>query len=493
MSRRTTKTIFTIILSIVMVVAIILSYITHDKRFFSDGYKYKTGGAFASTRELIIKPIEKTEKIQVIVDKDGKVLRKAPYDRGKEFGIEPKDGPLTLTDKEYSPDPDFKSLKKVTKNLPLNNKEILTEDNFKLSQENIIKRLKKTGVEDFDIKTDSKTGDIVLRFQDVNEAESKKLDKVKRVLTTRGSFSVMDSKTGKEYLNNSHIKKLTPYVHQTAGVVLEIEFNSEGKKILEDITSKYVKRERKLTDAQLKKLEEEAKKEDKELDTTETAALYMTLDEQPISMGAFEEKITSGTLTIPLSQETNKMKETELKEAEDEGKELTAIIESGVEPVRYDIFKETRLVSPMDKQNIITLLVIVLVLVIALLVLSIVLYRFNGVLGWFLSTVFLLLLFTIFKYTNIAITIPTIVGMITMYLIQYIYTLYILKDVKTKDETNIGKNLFLITRNTILIIVAGVVLTFAKETNLSSFGQIICLGELLLIIYNSIFAKNILK
>lgn len=492
MSKRTTKTIFTLILSIVMVIAIFLSYITYDKRFFED-YEYKTGGAFSSTRELIIKPAQKEENIAFIADKEGNILRKAPYDRRVEFGIEIPDGPLELSDKEFSPDEDFKNLKRITKKVPINSEEVLNKENYKISQEIIISRLKKAGIEDFDIKTDSENGSILLRFSDVNEVESEKLEKVKRIIETRGEFCVLDSKTGKVYLSNEHLKKVTPYVHQVAGVVMEFQFNKEGKEILTDITSKYVKRDKNLSEEELKKLEKKAEENNEELDITETAALYMTLDDQPISMGAFEEPINSGTLTIPLSNETSTMNQVELNEALEEAEELAAIIKAGVEPIKYEIFNETRLVSSMDKVNILILLGIVGVIILGVLIYSIIKYRINGILAWYMSVVFLIILFTISKYTNIAVTIPSIIGMVILYLIQYVFTIYILKDVEKVNNTNIGKNMFLIIRNTILIIITGLILTFAKDTNLSSFGQMICLGEILLILYNSIFAKNILR
>ncbi len=492
MSKRIIKTIFTLILSIVMLVAIFLSYITYDKRFF-ENYEYKTGGAFSSTRELIIKPVDKEVSTKFITDKDGNILRKAPYDRGQEIGIEAKDGPLELNDREFTPDEEFKNLKLLTKNVPVNGEDILTKENYKISQALILERLKKTGVEDFDIKTDEEDGSIVLRFSDVNESESKKLEKVKRVIETRGEFSIMDFKTGKVYISNEHIKKITPYQHQTAGIVLEFQFNEEGKKILTDITGKYVKREKELTETEKEKLEKEAKENDTELDTTETAILYITVNGDPISLGAFEDVIPSGTLTIPISSETSKMTEEDLLEAMDEAEELSSIIRVGSEPIKYEIFKETRLVSPMDRTNIIILISIAAVIIFTLLIVSIVLYKGNGVLAWYMSFVFLIVLLTIFKYTNISITIPLIVAIMTIYLIESIFTLYVLKDLKYKGEPNVGKNLFLITKNTIIILIAGLLLAFSKETNLNSFGQMICLGEILLIIHNAIFAKNILR
>lgn len=492
MSRKTIKTIFTLILSIVMLIAIFLSYITYDKRFF-ENYEYKTGGAFSSTRELIIKPIDKEVSTKFITDKEGNIIRKAPYDRGSEIGLDAKDGALELSDGEFTPDEEFKDLKLLTKKAPVNEKEVLTEENYKISQDIILERLKKTGVEDFDIKTDAEDGSIVLRFSDINESESKKLEKVKRVIETRGEFTIIDFKTGKVYINNENIKKITPYEHETAGIVLEFQFNEEGKKTLTDITGKYIKRDRDLTEKELAELEKEAEENDTELDITETAILYMAVDGEPISLGAFEDVIPGGTLTIPLSKETSKMKEDELAEAMDEAEELAAIIRVGIEPVRYEIFKETRLVSPMDKTNIIILVSIVAAIIIVLLVVSIVLYRGNGILGWYMSFVFLLIIFAFFKYTNISITIPSILAMVTIYLIEYIFTLYVLKDVKQSNEPNISKNMFLITKNTILILIAGLLLAFSKETNLNSFGQMICLGEILLIIFNAVFAKNILR
>lgn len=492
MNKRTLKIIFILILSIVMVISIFLSYITYDKRFF-EKYEYKTGGVFSSTRELILKPIDKEEEIACIVDKDDNFIRKAPYDRRVEFGIEIKDGPIELSDKEFSPDEDFNNLKRITRKMPINSEEVLTKENYKISQDIIISRLKQTGINDFDIKTNSENGDIILSFSDINESESEKLDKVKRIIETRGEFCVSDYKTGKVYLSNEHLKRVTPYQHAISGVVMEFEFTNDGKEILSDITSKYIKRNKDLTAEELKKLEKEAEEKGEELDITETAALYITLDEHPISMGAFAEPINNGILNIPVSKETASMTLSELDGAMEEAEELKGIIKAGVEPIRYEIFKETRLASPMDKTSIIILISMICIIIFILLIFSIIKYKLSGILAWYMSIVFLSLLFAFSKYTNIAVTLPSIIAMMTLYLIQYVFTIYILNDVKKIGNTNVSKNLFLIIRNTILILIAGLILTFANDTNLSSFGQMICLGEILLLIYNSVFAKNILR
>ena len=97
------------------------------------------------------------------------------------------------------------------------------------TKEIIEKRLKKLGVEEYNISLNTKTGEIIVEIP-----EDDKTDTVVSNINTVGKFEITDSETGEVLLDNSNIKSSSVlYNTETNGtsVYLEIAFNKEGKKI----------------------------------------------------------------------------------------------------------------------------------------------------------------------------------------------------------------------------------------------------------------------
>lgn len=69
MEKKTNKIITILIVLILIACAVFAQYITYDKRFYKDGFKYNKSGAFANTREILIKPSDVEEDIRFVVDK----------------------------------------------------------------------------------------------------------------------------------------------------------------------------------------------------------------------------------------------------------------------------------------------------------------------------------------------------------------------------------------------------------------------------------------
>ena len=161
-----------------------------------------------------------TETTTVIKDADGKEVEDAD----------------DLTDEQLTE----KGYKK--EEIANNSDEVKTVENYMKTKNVIEKRLKKVGVDNYTIKVDDKTGDIIIELP-----ENDNTDTVISNLTTVGKFEIVDTETKEVLMNNQDIKKATVMygsdTTQTGGyattVCLDIEFTKEGTKKLEDISNNY--------------------------------------------------------------------------------------------------------------------------------------------------------------------------------------------------------------------------------------------------------------
>ena len=119
-----------------------------------------------------------------------------------------------------------------------NTDDVKTLDNYKTSKEIIEKRLKKLGVENYIIKLNEQTGEIVVEL--TNNSQT---DNIVSNLTTVGKFEIIDTNTKEVLLTNDDIKASNVVRSTTSSgtnIYFTIEFNKDGKKKLEEITKTYV-------------------------------------------------------------------------------------------------------------------------------------------------------------------------------------------------------------------------------------------------------------
>ncbi|MGN1297008.1 MAG: hypothetical protein ACI4VH_01010 [Clostridia bacterium] len=128
---------------------------------------------------------------------------------------------------------------------PYNAEESFTTENYKKSKEIIEKRLEKLNVDDYNIKLDENTGDILIEIP-----ENDSTDSTVSNIATVGKFEIIDNETKEVLMNNDDIKlanvmygsgNTTTSSSSGTIVYLNIEFTKEGTKKLEDISNKYIK------------------------------------------------------------------------------------------------------------------------------------------------------------------------------------------------------------------------------------------------------------
>lgn len=172
--------ILTIILSIVLIAMIAFGgiYVQYQNRMENKVKDYSYAMDIKGTRNIRLKLSTQTNT--VIKDSEGNV-------------VEDSDD---LTDEELSE-------KGYTKEeVPVNGDDVKNVENYKKSKEVIEKRLKELNVDNYIIKMDEETGDIIVEI-----TENDKTDSVVSNLSTTGKFEIVDTETEEVLMDNSDIKK----------------------------------------------------------------------------------------------------------------------------------------------------------------------------------------------------------------------------------------------------------------------------------------------
>ena len=125
--------------------------------------------------------------------------------------------------------------------IPNNSQDVLNAENYNKTKEVIEKRLKRLGVQEYEITVDESTGDILLRLP-----ENTNTDQIIANIYTVGKFEIVDSETEEVLINNDDIKNVSVMYGSegtttAAGtsVYLQIEFDKEGTKKLEAVSTTY--------------------------------------------------------------------------------------------------------------------------------------------------------------------------------------------------------------------------------------------------------------
>lgn len=447
------------IIAILLFVAIIIFasffgvYKKEDFRTVNIIKNYSLGMQFTDAR--VLKMTVSEEENEVIYDQEGNVVE--------------DDG-----ETEYSEENGYRiEIVKVNKD------EDLTEESYKLTKKILKNRLKGMGVGEYRLSLNKETGEINIKLQEKDDVEE-----VLEHLTQQGKFTMIDKDTEEILLDNSDVKsaKVVYGASDEAGtsttIYLQINFNKEGAKKLEEISKIYVAEEH---------VHDESEEED-ELDEETTKYVSVLLDETTLSSTYFGETMSTGVLYIPVTQASDSEK---IVQYGKEINKIATIINNGVLPIEYEFSDET--VEPVITQNIlfIGILVPAVLLLIACIVL-VVKFKAKGFISTFLQIGYIAALLLVLRYTNVVITVEGIGGIILSVILNYILVYAMLNNLKKKEQLE-WKTIGNFALRTIPVYVIAVIFAFNSLTKISSFGMALVWGSFLLYIYNLAITRNVLK
>ena len=464
----------TIILLIILVSMIgFLGIYKQNKNQMSNvvkDYSYSMAINGARNIELVIN----TDTTEVIKDSEGNVIEDATDEEIEQNGY-------------------------VTEEVAVNSDEIKTVENYNKTKEIIEKRLKKLGVQEYNISLNTKTGEIIVEIP-----EDDKTDTLVSNINTVGKFEITDSETGEVLLDNSNIKSSSVlYNTETTGtsVYLEIAFNKEGKNKLEEISKTYVHEEDETT-SEDNTVEENATEEQYEDTATEETAgkeITMKIDDEEIMTTHFEEPITTGKIQLSVGSATTDTKT--LQGYISQAQNMATVLDSGNLPIKYEIEKNQYILSDINEEQIGYVAIAIAVLVVIGIIVLIIKYKSKGLLAGIsfigLSAIYLLLV----RYANVVISVESIFGIAIILILNFIFTFMLLDKIENNLKENKENAVNKATLETykkffdriIPICIMVVAFCFIKWIPISSFGMISFWGLLMIAVYNVVITRYLLK
>ena len=385
----------------------------------------------------------------------------------------------------------------------------LNIENYKKSKEILEKRLQTLGVNEYIIKLNEQTGEIIIQLE-----ENDNTDFVIGSIVSAGKFELIDTNTKEVLMNNNDIK-LSNVMYgsgnqssisstNSTNVYLNIEFNEQGKKKLEEITTKYAKtQEQESTDENSQESTSEDAEENTEENTEENSeensetkenTITINIDDSKLLTTSFEEPIKTGRLSLTVGSASTD--QDTLKNNVEQAKGMATILDSSNMPITYQLSENEYILSDITKDDLQIIEYIILGISLIGLIIFVIRYKTNGLIGA-ISYIGLLSIFVLLiRYANVVLSIEGIFGIVISMLLNYIFINKLLSKIKKEQITlkeaikQTYKKFFI---EIIPICIMVVTFSLIGWTPISSLGMIMFWGIVLIAVYNFCITYSLLK
>ena len=427
--------------------------------------------------------------------------------------IKDADGNEVETDEEMT-DEQLAENGYTKESVPNNSEDVLTVENYEKSKEIIAERLESQGVGEYEISLDNETGDILVQIP-----ENESTDSFVSNMNTIGKFEIIDAETKEVLMDNNDIKLVNVMYGSASStstgttVYLDIEFNKEGSKKLENISNTYVEstdttnttsEDTNTTTENTTNTENENTTTDNTTsteDSTESTAKEITLkiDDEEIMTTSFDEPIENGKLQLSMGSSTTDVGT--LQDNISQVSSIASVLDSGKLPIQYDVISNEYVLSDITNTHIEYLAIAVGIVLLVGLVIFIIRYKVNGLLSVisFIGLISLYLL--VIRYTNVSVSIQGIVGIIVTVILNYIFINKILSTIKKSEDNKkletvkegIKESYKEFFMKLMPICISVIVFCFISWTTISSFGMVMFWGIALIALYNYLITATMLK
>ena len=427
--------------------------------------------------------------------------------------IKDADGNEVETDEEMT-DEQLAENGYTKESVPNNSEDVLTVENYEKSKEIIAERLESQGVGEYEISLDNETGDILVQIP-----ENESTDSFVSNMNTIGKFEMIDADTKEVLMDNNDIKLVNVMYGSASStstgttVYLDIEFNKEGTKKLENISNTYVEstdttnttsEDTNTTTENTTNTENENTTTDNTTsteDSTESTAKEITLkiDDEEIMTTSFDEPIENGKLQLSMGSSTTDVGT--LQDNISQASSIASVLDSGKLPIQYDVISNEYVLSDITNTHIEYLAIAVGIVLLVGLVIFIIRYKVNGLLSVisFIGLISLYLL--VIRYTNVSVSIQGIVGIIVTVILNYIFINKILSTIKKSEDNKkletvkegIKESYKEFFMKLMPICISVIVFCFISWTTISSFGMVMFWGIALIALYNYLITATMLK
>lgn len=349
---------------------------------------------------------------------------------------------------------------------------IYTADNYKKSKKMIEKRLKVVGIDQYTLRLDENTGDMVV------ELPTNVMSGVVQSIFNPGKLEIKISDTNEVIATNSNITSVetgidNSYANYGYGsfVKLDIKFNKEA-------TNKFteIKNTNELTTTS----------EDGDIKDRNIAIYIDGSSLCSLTMEEFLKTAIEGTLPLTLGSYTT---DTETLNSSLVQANLTkSLMENEEMPIKYEFTYTGMVKSNISKTN----LVIVLSIIVAIMAIFIIAkYKLEGIFGALSIVGLICSILLLIRFTNIVVTISSIVALASIMFLQCLFVIKVLNN-KQVNSKAFNTGIIEMTKMLIPAFIISLTISFAKIIELSTFGQVIFWGIILFEIFNNIITRAML-
>ena len=424
-------------------------------------------------RELVFKVSDATE----VLDSNGKVV-----------GNTDEYGDSSIETNSYK-----KSENKI------NASEDLTKENYEKAKSIIEKRLKSLNVEDYNLSLDEENGNIYLQIPENSDTDHT----VSNILQV-AKFEIKDQDdTSNVLVTNDDLKKISAVYNTTSSgttVYLQIEFNKNGKNILKQISTGDYATDENLTNTtnttgNTSENENTNSNENtsSEEETKTQKKIILSIDNNDMITTSFDDPIEDGIIDLSMNKATTD--QDSISDTLQSASTIAAVVNSGKMPLTYKVAENNYVNTDITSNMLKKAMYVVIAIVIVALVVLIIKYKSVGLLASISYIGFVGLELLLIRYTNVTISLESIVAGIILLAVNYLITYRLIKvhetdsELKKKVYSNEFKSIII---KSIPIFIIAIIFVFMKWTKIATFGMFMFWGLLLSIIYNYIVTKDML-
>ena len=442
-------TLITLVIILLSIISFIGIYVQDKNKIANIVKDYKLGMDLEGSRKIELEVNKSTKKINY--DKEGKEIQS------------------TDTQTEVA-----KTEEKV-----INEEENLTVENYKKTKKILEDRLKTMGVNDYQIRLNETTGNIIL-----NIPEDDNTDLIVAQTGNQGKFEIIDNDTNEVLMTNEHLKSVKAGYGTTAAgtttIFVNIEFNKEGTQKFKDITNIY---------KEMKTTNEETGEE-----TTTKKEIAIKVDDSTLLKTHFSEEINNGILQLSVGSSASTTTPEELQNSLTNANNLAALLNNGKMPIVYNIAQNKYIESEITNYNIKLFTSLYIVLITIGMIYLIIKYKEKGIVSSISIIGYMATLLIVLRYTNVIITLDGIIAIILSVILTYISIIEILK--QNEKINNIEESFKKAMKKYVLTLVPvsiiAIVFTFNKWLPIFSFGMVIFWGIVVNLLYNLVVTKILL-
>ena len=374
------------------------------------------------------------------------------------------------------------------------NPEDLTVENYETIKNTIEERLKNFGAQDYTISLNKEDGTIIVELP-----EDANTDTYVYLLTASVKVQINEKDAKTELLSDSMVENA--YYAYTANaegayqVYLELHLTEEGQAKFEEIKNNYAVFADDVAKIEEAKKAEEAKKNEKkegEAATTEDTKTEEKATEETKKIAVLTiagteydiQKIEKNKLMVNIGGKTTATATINNNMAS--AAELATLISSGKYPINYEIGENRFVFSEITEQELTYFAIALAIILFGTLIVFTIKYKGKGFLASISFVGFISILSLILRYTNVSISIEGIGAILLTTIINIRINQLILTEGRDINYKELALNLA-------PVVIITLVFSFAKWSNLSSFGMIMFWGLALIAVYNMIVTKTLLK